>query len=718
MPLLKVMGFDGIIPRTSPTMLEDSQGQQADNVKLYSRELRYWKGPTLDAYTPENGLAVGGSAIKSLFKYYYGTGTSYLWFAWTTDVNAVKSPMADLTDYRLYYTDGVKPKKTNYTLATTGSGAYPRSYQNLGIPAPAAKPTYTAYTFTLSTASVLEGGNGYTVGDVLTLVSGTFSVVGKVTVSSISGTAATGPIAGVNLTTPGTYTVLPASNSTVTGGTGTGAKITATAGTVESRVYVYTYLNTFGSVVEESAPSPVSDTLNVYSSTNSVTFPSGSFTAFPSGSYGFSGIRIYRSVTGQTTDSYQFVTEITTSTPATATYTDTKTAAQLGENLATLGWAPPPDALLGLISHPSGALVGFVNNTVYFSEPYYPHAWPTAYGINVPDKIISLGVFGTSIVVTTERYPYVITGSYPGGMSAERVPILEPCISKQSTVSDEFGVVYASPNGLVGIGPSMRGVITNNLFAYNEWMMYSPDLIAGAVVNNQYFATYPTITESQKTLVFNRSDIPALSKVDMPATAVHVDSKGGNLYYVSGVNGRIYKWDSDDLNPLSFDWYSKRFVLPQATTFSVLKLDADYAQISNASGNAALAAAIAARNQARFTSTSVDLISAVNAGQPGPAGTNNFMGTLNSSYYDSTLGTYRGMLVNGSILEELPAAASGRVVAVEIYGDGELKTTLNMTSFDPVRITPFKSRTIEVSVQGNVNVRSVALATTQVELRQ
>jgi hypothetical protein len=76
------------------------------------------------------------------------------------------------------------------------------------------------------------------------------------------------------------------------------------------------------------------------------------------------------------------------------------------------------------------------------------------------------------------------------------------------------------------------------------------------------------------------------------------------------------------------------------------------------------------------------------------------------------------MLVNGSILEELPTSASTRAVAVEIYGDGVLKTTLNMTSFDPVRIPPFKSRTVEVSIQGNIDVRSIALATTQIELRQ
>lgn len=715
MPVLKVMGFDGIIPRTSPTMLEDSQGQQADNVKLYSRELRYWKGAQLESYVPENGLVVGGPAIKSLYKYYYGTASAYLWFAWTTDINAVQSPMADLTDYRLYYTDGVKPKKTNYTLATTGTGAYPRSSLNLGVPAPTTQPTTTIGSFPITGFTATDGGSNYSVGDLVYVSGGTFTVRMVLTVSSVTTGTNNGPLYGVTITTPGTYTVLPPPNSNIisTTGTGHGAKGTVTAGTVENRAYVYTYLSTFGAVTEESAPSPVANNLNVYSSVNSVNV--SGLLAFPSGSYNFTGVRIYRTITGTTTDSYALVTEITTGTPNTVSYDDTKTTAQLGEALATLGWSPPPDTLQGLISHPSGALVGFVNNTVYFSEPYYPHAWPLAYAINVPNKIISLGIFGTSVVVTTDRFPYIITGSYPGGMSAERVPILEPCISKQSTVSDEFGVVYASPNGLVGIGPAMRGVITNNLFAYNEWITYNPDLIAGAVVNNQYFATYPTTTESQKTLVFNRTDIPALSKVEMPATAVHVDSKGGNLYYVNGITGRILKWDADDLNPLSFDWLSKRFVLPQATTFSVLKLDANYAQITSASNNAALTAAVAARNQARFSS---DLIGAVNAGQPGPANTNNFMGTLNSSYFDSTQSEYRGMLVNGSILEELPTSASTRAVAVEIYGDGELKTTLNMTSFDPVRIPPFKSRTVEVSIQGNIDVRSIALATTQIELRQ
>jgi hypothetical protein len=66
----------------------------------------------------------------------------------------------------------------------------------------------------------------------------------------------------------------------------------------------------------------------------------------------------------------------------------------------------------------------------------------------------------------------------------------------------------------------------------------------------------------------------------------------------------------------------------------------------------------------------------------------------------------------------LPSLASFRGVQVLIYGDGDLKVAIDLTSFDPVRIPAFKSRSIEVEIVGTVYVRSVALATTVAELHQ
>ena len=596
MPQLKVMGFDGVVPRMSATMLGDTQAQTADNVKLYSRELRYWRGASL-VYTPAN------SDLKTIYKYY--TDSDYRWLTWDTDVDVCLSPSTDTADFRYYYTGDGAPKKSNWDLTTTGSGAYPQSWLNMGVPAPVAAPAVTR--------------------------------VG-------SGTASP-----------------------------------------ESRVYVYTYVSTFGSVKEESAPSPASALITIYSGDSCTV---DTFTAPPSTNYNITHIRIYRSITGETTDSYEFVSEITV---ATSSYSDTLTASQLGEALATIGWVPPPATLAGLLPLPGGSMVGFVGNTVYFSEPFFPHAWPLAYALNVPYQIVGLGVYGMSVTVMTDRYPYIISGNGPGSMSVERVPILEPCVSKQSIASDEYGTVYASPNGLVGIGPETRGLVTKNLFRRDEWQALSPDQLAGQVVDGKYIGIYPDITSDRKALVLSRDDIPALSYLSVAAVATHVDGKAGSLHYVDATDSKIYQADADELNPVSYKWKSKRFVLPQATSFSVLKVDGQFDQSIAADAYNAQVAAISAANALLFSTS--------------------LKGGLN----DTAVNTYA---LNGSILADLPAPAASRSVTVTISGEGVVLQTVQVSTWLPVRLKPFKVRDIAVQIEGNINVRSIALATTQAELRE
>jgi hypothetical protein len=72
----------------------------------------------------------------------------------------------------------------------------------------------------INSAPVASGGTGYTVGDVLTVVGGTFPIAaGTLTVTSVSG----GVITGVLSTNFSSYSALPPSPVSVTGGTGSGA---------------------------------------------------------------------------------------------------------------------------------------------------------------------------------------------------------------------------------------------------------------------------------------------------------------------------------------------------------------------------------------------------------------------------------------------------------------------------------------------------------------
>lgn len=83
---------------------------------------------------------------------------------------------------------------------------------------------YIQKPYILTQAAIFAGGTGYTVGDVLTVSGGTYDTQSQITVTSVSG----GAVVGVSVTTAGAYVAPPSNPVSVTGGTGLGAKFTAT----------------------------------------------------------------------------------------------------------------------------------------------------------------------------------------------------------------------------------------------------------------------------------------------------------------------------------------------------------------------------------------------------------------------------------------------------------------------------------------------------------
>jgi hypothetical protein len=139
MPGLRIDNFSGIVPRTGPTALEGNQAQIANNAKLTSLEIRPWRTPTLE-YTPN-----GGASVQSIFKFSGPSGSSPVWLEWNYDVDVVPGPVADLSEFRLYFTSsGFTPRKTNWALATSSATApYPNNYYEMGVPVPAGAPSVT-----------------------------------------------------------------------------------------------------------------------------------------------------------------------------------------------------------------------------------------------------------------------------------------------------------------------------------------------------------------------------------------------------------------------------------------------------------------------------------------------------------------------------------------------------------------------------------------------
>jgi hypothetical protein len=334
----------------------------------------------------------------------------------------------------------------------------------------------------------------------------------------------------------------------------------------ETRAYVYTFVNEWG---EESAPSPAStpatgDITGQWALSNMDTTYPGALTPNP-----LDKIRVYRTVTGTSSVDYRFVAEVD---PVAATYNDNESVdtVSLNESLITSGWSIPPAGLQGIVNMPNGIMVGFAGRDLYLSEPYRPHAWPTAYQLSVDSEIIGLGVYQSGAVVCTTSNPYVATGTHPASFALTRLDDVEPCQSFRSIVNGLDGVTYASQNGLVLVNQSGATNITKPLVTRNEWRArYSPATCRSAADGSRT-VTFTTISEGW---LFQPLE-PLGHLVDLSdfvdVTAVQTDPFTGEAYIVS--RDVVFQWNPVTTTPLTYTWKSKVFELPHPVNMGAYRL--------------------------------------------------------------------------------------------------------------------------------------------------
>ena len=325
------------------------------------------------------------------------------------------------------------------------------------------------------------------------------------------------------------------------------------AAQTETRVYVYTYVSAYG---EEGPPTAASGAVTLDPSASAtVSVPS----VGPGGSYNIATKRIYRSSTVGFAAEFQFVAEIPV---ATTSYVDNKGQAELGEVLPSAEWVPPPAGLRGLKALANGAAIGFVDNTVYLSEPNLPHAWPHQYPIDA--QVVGIGVFRQSAAVLTNGKPYLMSGADPQAMAPEKMELEQACVSRGSIVETGDGVLYASPDGLVSIGAGGIEIVTSKLLTREQWQAYNPPSIRGFTHDNRYHALYTTTGGQRGVLIFDfsgqgaamtRSDVNAATAI----TAGYSDARTDTLYFAQGTN--IVRFNAG--SALSYAWRSKRFRLPR-----------------------------------------------------------------------------------------------------------------------------------------------------------
>ena len=321
---------------------------------------------------------------------------------------------------------------------------------------------------------------------------------------------------------------------------------------------------------------------------------------------------------------------------------------------------PPPENLQGLTTVQNNILVGFVGNTLYFSEPALPHAWPVAYATPVGSDIIALAALSGSVLVLTKGYPYLVAVNDPAaGVSVSRIDALYPCLNARSVVTMGYGVVWSTNDGLAVYSPgSGAAIVTKVLYNNDTWTTeIDPSTVIAEYYGENYFATHST-----GAFVFEQDTKVGGFFVDASPvfTASWYDAQTGRLYYATGTLGDIYEWDNLAQPALTMTWKSKVLVTKDMINLGAARVVADY-------GN---------------TTSKWD---------------------LETSLWEAKTGNWN----------------SPDEMTFRLWVDKELIFTTTLNDSDAFRLpTGYRTDTFEVGVEGNVRVRAIHLAETMIGLRE
>ena len=338
---------------------------------------------------------------------------------------------------------------------------------------------------------------------------------------------------------------------------------------VSQRAYIVTYKSAWSTIDEEGPPCDPTPIVSVEFGQD-VTL--SALPGAPGGNYNIAVKRIWRAAFDGNDAPYFLVAELPV---ATSSFVDNVLDENLGEVLSSAAYYPPEADMHSVVSLANGILVGASGNQVAVSEPYYAHAYDPLNQQPLNYPIVGIGGYESFAVVVTEEFPYLLSGSSPELMSLDELPLRQGCVSKRSIASGEFGVAYASPDGLVAIGPGGGfSVATAPYMTRDQWLALNPSSIHASVHDGKYVAFYDTGTVQGGFILDPANPEFGLTFLDWYASATYPDALADNLFLVVNDN-EVVKWDSSATQNLSYIWESGPYRAPRPTCMTAAKIFAD-----------------------------------------------------------------------------------------------------------------------------------------------
>jgi hypothetical protein len=560
---IAIRAFRGAVPRTSERLLADNQAQTAVNMKITSGCIEPLKGL---------GLVHTSLAASIATMYRYRFGDIYNWLVSTKVVDFTRSPVAQDSLGRFYYTGDGEPRMSTYADAISGVGPYPAAWYVLGVTPPVAAIAITvtggvgadearAYVYTFVTRYAEESGPSPA-----TLKTGK--------------TDGSWDISGMSVAPSNYGTISAAAANTPLSG-----QVQVTLDTVFG-LAAYEEL-TFSGVAGMTDLNAKFALVSVNTATNQVVVALTTAQVYAAGADIWTRVaphnttsmvkRIYRTV-GNNTD-YKFVAEIPV---ANTTYSDTvaATVVSLNNGIPTLDTLPPLKNAHSAVLLANDAMALAAGNQVALSESGKPYSWPLANRYSVPGTVVALVAAGNAVIVLTDNFPYVVTATVPEAASVTKIPgdTLAPCVSKLGVVDIGSGAIFPSHNGLFVATTSGARNITEALYTFDEWKKLHPQTFKAAFADQKYYAMHDSgVTDQAKMFMLHTKEADSILEFSEQVDALYSNPWDGKLYV--GKANKISEWDADDNNRYMVFYYTKENQLAKPVNMSVAQVQAQFSEI-------------------------------------------------------------------------------------------------------------------------------------------
>ena len=370
----------------------------------------------------------------------------------------------------------------------------------------------------------------------------------------------------------------------------------------------------------------------------------------------------------------------------------------------------PDENMTGLIVAQNNILVGFVGNELCFSEIDKPWAWPNKYRLVFPHTIVGLASIAGAILVLTDSYPYLVSGSSPEAMAYARIDAPYPCESKRGIVNLGYGVIYPTHGGLAIYSPSSGiDIVTKQIYDWDTWNEIDQTTIVAAFSANKYFASH-----AGGAFIFERDEKSGGYFVDISVKfdAAYYDTIFDKFFFIDNATKELREWDPLDQPAMSFEWKSKVIITEGYTNIGAARVFADYAGLLSdlTAIQTYNAAAVAYNISIRAITNQFGCLN-------GPAG---FTNSTGAKVYTpggfNSIGFNRG----AASLARLPLAIDSiKSLTFRMWAKKEEVIATTLTSDATFRLPAgYKTDTFEISVSGNTRAKAIHFGETPTSLRE